>query len=133
MATGSPSQGSRRAYGGSACCPQALCLGSSVRPATCAYLILYAFILKMGGDPAAGYVYFILMSQVIVPLLQSSPLLGVLEFAVGHVVAGLLMVSYVRTIASEPGYVPVEFYLEHVRHCAVIVSSCCYSVLLPTS
>jgi len=60
-----------------------------------------------------GYVYFILMSQVIVPLLQGSPLLGVLEFAVGHVVAGLLMVSYVRTIASEPGYVPVEFYLEH--------------------
>jgi hypothetical protein len=55
------------------------------------------------------------MSQVIVPLLQSSPLLGVLEFVVGHAVAGLLMVSYVRTIASEPGYVPIEFYLEHVR------------------
>jgi hypothetical protein len=65
------------------------------------------------------------MSQVIVPLLQSSPLLGVLEFAVGHVVAGLLMVSYVRTIASEPGYVPVEFYLEHVRHCAVFMLLLC--------
>jgi hypothetical protein len=111
-------------------------LGSSVRPAT-ANLSLFdfcnAFILKMGGGPAAGYVYFILMSHVIVPLLQGSPLLGVVEFAMGHVVAGLLMVSYVRTIASEPGYVPVEFYLEHVRHCAVSVSSCCYSVLLPTS
>jgi hypothetical protein len=63
----------------------------------------------------AGYVYFILMSQVIVPLLQSSLMLGVLEFVVGHVVAGLLMISYVRTIASEPGYVPIEFYLEQVR------------------
>lgn len=74
------------------------------------------------------------MSQVIVPLLQSSPLLGVLEFAVGHVVAGLLMVSYVRTIASEPGYVPVEFYLEHVRLlCSERVSSCWCSVPLPTT
>jgi hypothetical protein len=61
-----------------------------------------------------GYVYFILMSQVIVPLLQSSPLLGVVEFVVGHTVAALLVISFIRTIASDPGFVPIEYYLEHV-------------------
>lgn len=57
------------------------------------------------------------MSQVIVPLLYSMPALGVLEFLVGHVVAALLLVSFFRTIASHPGYVPLEYYLEHVQLC----------------
>lgn len=63
----------------------------------------------------AGYMYAILLTQVFIPLLYDMPLLGALEFVIAHIMVGLLVTSFLRTIFSDPGYVPVEFYIQHVH------------------
>jgi len=55
-----------------------------------------------------GYVYVIVMLEAVIPFLWSSPLLGVCQLLIAHATAGLLLVSYLRAIFSDPGYPPLS-------------------------
>lgn len=60
-----------------------------------------------------GWPYAIFMWQIAVPLLLRNVFLGIFALLISHIALGLLLTSYMRTVLSDPGYVPLDYLQRH--------------------
>ena len=71
-----------------------------------------------------GWPYIIFMWQIWIPLCHKSIVLGIFAFLLCHVTLGLLMTSYMRTVFTDPGFVPLNYLEEHNREEVNICNKC---------